>query len=252
MRTFAERSLGNSAWLIEFLHLAFVLATFLFFLLPGNLLIALHWKYFGGGPQFEKIYIATYLIILVFGLLILLDLRFRYAVISVCTRESTLIAFMISVFAVALYAIVAKHSSIAPFADTFFAALIVSIGYVCLPQRYLSISRLLLDIYFIVSIAIMFYDYKTKSTIVPSIAGGSYDRYRATAFFEGPLAAALLLGFYSLVVLITTPIRLNLRCAARLGLALLSFIALLTTGGRASFVACALLAVSYLAISLLI
>lgn len=240
------------AWFIEFLHLGFILAAFLYFLLPGTLLVALGWNYLGGGAEFEKIHIATYLVTITFGLLLFSDARFRNAVISLCCTESSLIGFGIAVGAVASYAIVAKHVSIAPFIDTFAAALVITIGFICLSQRYLRIFRTLLNVYFVLSIGIVFFEYYSKVNIINQDAYLHYhDFYRASALFEGPLTASSLLALYSLVILITTQISFSLLSGARLLLSFASFVGILTTGGRTSLVACAVIASVYLGLSLM-
>jgi len=247
-----RRRPAHIAWFIEFLQLGFVLAAFLYFLLSGNILVALGWNYLGGGPEFEKIHVATYFVIFVFSLMLIFDTRFRNAAISLCLTELTLIAFMISAAAVALFAIIAKQASIAPFIDTFVAAIVITIGCLSLSGRYLRAFRYLLDAYFIASIAIVFYEYYTKSKIIDPGAYTSYqDFYRVSALFEGPLSAATLLGLYSLVTLISTRICFTLRCVTRLFLSLASFSAILTTGGRTSLIATVVIGAGFLCVSVL-
>ena len=251
-RPIRRRSSIPVAWFIEFLHLGFILAAFLYFLLPGTLLVSLGWNYLGGGAEFEKIHIATYLVTIIFGLLLFSDARFRNAVISLCCTESSLISFGIVVGAVASYAIVAKHVSIAPFIDTFAAALAITIGFICLSQRYLRIFRALLNVYFVLSIVIVFFEYYSKVNIInPDAYLHYHDFYRASALFEGPLTASSLLALYSLVILITTQISFSLLSGGRLLLSFASFVGILTTGGRTSLVTCAVIAFVYLGLSLI-
>src|SRR5262249_25973222 len=155
-------------WVVELLRLGFIGSGFLFFLLPGNLLVAFKWQYLGGGPEFQKIHIATYGIVAAFGLLLLLDRRFRDAALAICFTDFNLIAFAVSVACTALFAIFAKGVSIAPFVDTFLAALVLTVGCLCLPGKYLRLFQYLLDGFFILSIAMVFYEFYTKSSILYS------------------------------------------------------------------------------------
>jgi hypothetical protein len=246
-----RRDSVHTAWLIEFLQLGFVLAAFLYFLLPGDILLAFGWNYLGGGAQFEKIHVATYLVIFIFALLLFADGRFRNAAISICCTELSFAGFGITISGVALYAIAEKHVSIAPFIDTFVAALVITIGFICLSGRFLRVFRYLLDVYFIASIAIMFIEYYRKADIFFPNALRYHDFYRASALFEGPLSAASLLALYSLVILISTRISLSLSCAMRLLLSFASFAAILTTGGRTSLVAGVVIGIGYFGISLI-
>lgn len=246
-----RRRPAHVAWVIEFMNFAFVLAAFLYFLLPGNLLLIMGWDYLGGGAEFEKIHVATYLVITAFSLLFIGDARFRNAALSLCYSELSLIAFGVSITAVASYAIIEKRVSIAPFVDTFVAAFVITIGCICLSRRYLLVLRYLINAYFIASIAIIIFEYYTKSSIVRPGIYATENFYRASALFEGPLSAATLLALYSLVVLISTRISFTLHCMTRLLIAFASFGAILTTGGRTALVACVAIAAGYMFISLL-
>lgn len=245
-----RRGSVSVAWFIELLQLSFVLSVLLYFLLPGNLLVVLGWAYLGGGAEYQKIHIATYFLILVFGLQFSVDTRFRNTVVSLCFTDFGLLGFGVAVFGVASYAIIAKNMSVAPFVDTFVAALIVAIGCICLSDRHLRNFKYLLNSYFIISIAIMFFEYFTKFNIIyPEATLRYHDFYRSSALFEGPLSAASLLALYSIIMLVSTPISMSLNCAMRLLLAFASFAAILTTGGRTSLVVCVAIAIGYIGIS---
>lgn len=241
---------ADLAWAVEFLRLAFILSGFLFFLLPGNLLAAFNWHYLGGGAEYQKIHIATYGTIFAFGLLFLLDDRFRNDVLTICLTDLNLIAFAVSVAATSLFAIAVKGVSTAPFVDTFLAAIVLTVGCLCLPERYLRLFRFLLDAFFMVSIAMVFFEFYTKSSILYSYGASDLGIFRATALFEGPLSAATLLGLYSLVILVSTPINFSFGCVTRLLFSFASFSAAFATGSRTALVAVLLIAVGYVVLSL--
>jgi hypothetical protein len=247
-----QRQPARIAWFIEFLNFGFVLAILLYFLLPGSALLLIGWDYLGGGPEFEKIHLATYLLVGLFSVLFVLDARFRNAAVSMCLSNMSLTTFVVSVAATAAYAILARKVSIAPFVDTFAAAIIVMIGCLCLPRRYLRVLKFFLDAYFVASVAILFFEYYTKSNILYSDHFSYYGNYfRTRALFEGPLTAASLLGIYSLVTLVSTRISFSLVCIIRLSLFCGSFIAIVTTGGRTSLVAAAVIIGGFVFISAL-
>lgn len=240
----------NGIWLIEALRLAFILSGFLVFLLPGNLLLAFNWNYLGGGAEYQKIHVATYLLIFSFGLMLIMDARFRDAALGLCFTDVNLLAFIATVAVTALYAIGVKGVSIAPFVDTFLAALVLTIGCLCLPQKYLRLFRHLLDAYFIVSITIVFFEYYTKSSVIYSYGLSDPGFFRSTGLFEGPLSAATLLGLYSLVVLISAPINFTLGCLTRLLISFASFAASFTTGSRTALAVAMVAGAGYVFIAL--
>ena len=137
------------SWLANPIRHLFTLATILFFVVSPDVFNLVGWHYAGGGGEYEKIHIATYLLVVTFVSLWLIDPRFRGDVTYLCGTDWTLISFGPAVGATAFNAVLVKHVSIAPFVDTFFAALLVTIGWLCLPSENLRRLRRLVDIYFI-------------------------------------------------------------------------------------------------------
>ena len=219
----------------------FTLATILFFILPRSVLNLIGWHYIGGGAEYQKVHIATYLLITTFICLWLIDPRFRGNVTHLCCTSWTLISFAFAVGTTASYAVLVKHVPITPFVDTFLAALLLTIGWICLPPKNLRLLRYLLDIYFVTSIAILVLEYGTKSWVIAPVSEGfAYvSQFRAHAFFEHSLSGAILLGVYSIVNLTSTPINFTRHCLVRLTLGFASLLAIFTTGGRTA------IAVSY-------
>ena len=228
------------------LRYMFAGATMLFFIISPGVMQIINWHYLGGGPEFEKIHIATYLLVVAFVGLWLTDRYFRRNVTELCRSDWILVAFTLSVGAVAFYAVLVKHLSIAPFVDTFLAAMLVAIGWICLPLNSLSNLRRLLDFYFAANIALLFLEYAMKSWL---ISPGYDGPFRAIGFFENPLSAATLLGVYAIANLVSTPIRLNRACVVRLTLGFASLLAIFTTGARTALAVSVLLLIAYMAVS---
>ena len=222
----------------------FAIATMLFFVLSPGMLKLISWHYLSGGAEYEKIHIATYLLVATFGWLWLTDPRFRGNVTGLCT-DWTLVAFALTIGAVAFYAVLFKKVSIAPFVDTFWAALLVTIGWICLAPR-LRLLRYMLDIYFVINIVLLFIEYATKSWL---IAPGYDGPFRAIAFFENPLSAATLLGVYAIANFTSTPIRFTRKSVTRLALGFASLLAIFTTGSRTALVVSVVILCVFAAIS---
>jgi hypothetical protein len=229
----------------------FTLATLLFFLLPPSVFELLGWHYLGGGAEYQKIHVATYLLVMTFTGLWLIDPRFRGNVTQLCATDWTLISFVFAIGATASYAVLVKHVSIAPFVDTFLAALLVTIGWICLPSEHLRRLRHLLDIYFIANIAILFLEYAAKSTLIGPDTTDDFEfgQFRAHALFENALSAANLLGVYAIANFLSTPVRLTRTSLIRLTLGFASLFAIFTTGGRTALVVTILILLGYLAFS---
>ncbi|HWV51997.1 VpsF family polysaccharide biosynthesis protein [Pseudorhodoplanes sp.] len=243
----------SAARLAGWLRTLIAFATVLFLWMPPSVFELLGWAYLGGGSEFQKIHFATYLLIGTTLALFLIDGLFRRNVLYLCLTDWRLIFFALTVAAVATYAILFKQLSIAPFVDTFLAALVVVVVWICLPYDSLRQLRTLLDVFFIVNIALLFFEYAAKILVIGNITPDSYEfgQFRGRAFFEGQLAAATMLGVYCIVNLISTPIRLTSASIFRIALVLASFVAIFTTGGRTAMVVSALVILLYFAISLL-
>jgi len=230
----------------ESLQYVFAVATMLFFIVSPGILHLINWHYVGSGPEFEKIHIATYLLITTFVCMWLTDPHFRGSVTALCCTDWTLISFASAIGAVAFYAVLVKHVSITPFVDTFFAALLVTIGWICLPPRGLIRLRYLLDLYFVTNIVLLFFEYGAKSWVIAPPYEGPF---RAVGFFENPLSAATLLGVYAIANLVATPTRFTRGCLVRLALGFASLLAIFTTGGRTALAVSVVILLLFVAIS---
>ena len=251
LTTSQRRQRHAVSWLANPIRHLFTLATIMFFVLPPGVLNLVGWHYAGGGAEYEKIHIATYLLVVTFASLWLIDPRFRKNVTHLCCSDWTLISFVFAFGATASYAVLVKHVSIAPFVDTFLAALLVTIGWICLPSANLRRLRRLVDIYFIASIAILFLEYAVKSTLIGSDTTDDFEfgQFRAHALFENALSAANLLGVYSIANFVSMPVKLTRTSLIRLTLGFASLFAIFTTGGRTALVVTILILLGYLAFS---
>lgn len=240
-----------AARLVRGLRYLLALATVLFLWMPPSVFALIDWGYLGGGAEYEKIHLATYLLLATTLALFALDSRFRGNLLYLCLTDWRLIFFALAIAATAAYAILFKQLSIAPFIDTFLAALVVVVVCICLPYDNLRQLRALLDIFFIVNIALLFLEYGAKTLVIGDLTPDSYEfgQFRARAFFEGQLSAATMLGVYCIANLVSTPIRLTRASVFRLSLVAASFAAIFTTGGRTALVVTALVICLYVVAS---
>lgn len=237
--------------LIRWLRRLLAFTTVLFLWMPPSVFDLVGWGYLGGGPEYEKIHLATYLLLATALALFLLDAHFRRNTLCLCLTDWRLIFFALAVGATAVYAILFKQLSIAPFVDTFLAAILIAVIWICLPYDNLRQLRFLLDIYFATNIALLFFEYAAKWLVIGDLTPDSWElgQFRSRALFENQLSAATMLGVYCLANLVSTPIRLAQANIARLLLAFAAFAAIFTTGGRAALVVTATLIALYFAIS---
>jgi hypothetical protein len=260
-RTLRSASEAREGWM---LYAVFMFVIALFLLLPGSLLVSAGWRYFGGGPGFEKIHPATYLLVAVFFWALIVNPSFRWRCIAY--SDSVFIAFALAVFLTVMFAIVASGASASNFIDTFVVALIIRTAIVAVPRRPVVQFRSFIDIYCIVTIVIVFAEYMLNRNLIPQTLSNApttlisiYDTstattntvFRSTGLFDHPLAAAGFLSLYAILNLVATPVRLSAACAGRLLLAALSFLAIFPTGGRAALVVSALVMFLFIAWSAL-
>ncbi len=237
--------------LIRWLRYLMAVTTVLFLWMPPSVFELVGWGYLGGGPEYEKIHLATYLLVATTLALFLVDARFRGNVLYLCLTDWRLIFFALAIGATAVYAIFFKQLSIAPFVDTFLAALLIVIVWICLQYDNLRQLRLLLDIYFVTNIALLFLEYLAKVLVIGSLTPDSWElgQFRARAFFENQLSAATMLGVYCIANLVSTKVALTPASMFRMLLALASFAAIFTTGGRTALVVTGLVICLYLLIT---
>jgi hypothetical protein len=236
---------------VRWLRFSLAFITVLFLWMPPSVFELVGWGYLGGGPEYEKIHLATYLLVAATLALFALDPHFRRNALYLCLTDWRLIFFALAIAATAAYAILFKQLSIAPFVDTFLAALVIVVVWICLPYDNLRQLRALLDVFFIVNIALLFLEYGAKTLAIGDLTPDSYEfgQFRARAFFEGQLSAATMLGVYCIANLVSTPIRLTRESIFRMSLALAAFAAIFTTGGRTATVVTALVICLYLVMS---
>ena len=135
----------------------FVIALFL--LLPGSLLASIGWSYFGGGPEFEKIHPATYLLVAVFSWALIVNRLFRWRCIAYSISDYAFIAFALAALSTVTFAIAVSGAPASNFIDTFVVALIIRIAIVAAPRKPMVQFRTFIDIYIIVTIVLVFAEY---------------------------------------------------------------------------------------------
>jgi hypothetical protein len=240
---------------------ALALSTLLYLVLTIHALLLVGWHYVGGGSAIEKIHPATYLLSVGLSFTFLVDSRFRQQVIAQFSSDPSLVFFVLSVAATALYTASFAGASIAPFVDTFGGAIMSVIVLAALPKRPFNFLRLLVDLFFVANILLIFWEFvvhkdffsqylltfiRTPEEYVvlgPQRDASNYGRM--SALFGHPLTAALMFGVYSIATLVSNRLRFSLQSISRLGLSGLSYLAIFPTGSRASMVAASVIIVLY-------
>src|ERR1700683_557841 len=226
---------------------------FFYLILPLPVLLILGWHYVGGGPVLENIHPATYLLFAAFCFSLAIDPQFRSLAVGRIATDSVLVAFVVAIAITASYCGFVQGASVAPFVDTFIAAIVAMIALSCLPIGPITFLRRSIDIFFIMNIAMIFWETITRTNYLsdylisvtdpleiakflgPQEAESTF--YRPSALFGHPLSAAMFLGVYLISNLISMPARLSRTAIARLILALLAYGAIFPTASRSSMVA---------------
>jgi hypothetical protein len=242
----------------------YLLATIimLYFVLSTPVLLLLGWDYSGGGPAFENIHPATYLLVAALCASLSIDRTFRWRVVGRIASDPSLVSFVLAVVITAAYANFIQGASAAPFVDTFFAAIMATIIVTCIAEKPLTFLRGMIDIFFVVNILVIFLEFISQRSFLPTYvlgAGGAQGMInvlgaqetaasfsRASAFFGHPLNAGTLLGVYCITNLVSMPVRLSVAGIGRLLLSLMSYVAIFPTGSRSSLVITTIVALLYL------
>jgi hypothetical protein len=243
-------------------QLALIGAIFLYLMLSPVMLLIFHWQYLGGGSGIQKIHPATYLICAAFLASFTIDGRFRATVFTRVIQDRPLVWFAVAVGATAGYSVIIRGASVAPFVDTFFAAIVTYVVLISVPVAPLKLLRFLIHVFFIVNIAAIMLEYVTKTSLLASYTadvvrtrevlvllgsqGGVASLTRPAGLFGHSLNAAALLGVYAIANLVSVPARLSMKAVGRLILALAAAAAIFPTGGRAALVALVLVVAIYL------
>jgi hypothetical protein len=233
--------------------LVLVAIIFLYFPLPPQALLVLGWHYIGGGSEIEKIHPATYLLFAAFSLSLVNDQQFRSRVVARVATDPALLAFISAVTVTAAYCCFVRGASASPFIDTFFVAIMTTIIVTCIPIESIAFLRRLIDVFFLLNIAMIFWESAAHTTFFPSYLIGisspseiptNMRELEAANFFARPcglfghpLNAALLLGVYCISTLAAMTARLSMGTIARLIMVILSYAAIFSTASRSSMVA---------------
>jgi hypothetical protein len=225
--------------------------------LSPQMLIAAGWHYVGGGPAFEKIHPATYLLCAALAASVYIDRTLAARIIARVTNDLSLMAFVAMIVTTAIYTSYASGASFAPFIDTLLMAVLVVIILSCVPQPSILFLRRFVDLFFVVNIILisvelvilhkdLFSQYVTGiirtpdeiAVLGPQRAGVGFGRM--SALFGHALNAALLFGVYSICNIVSTNVRFSIGALLRLSLGMASFVAIFPTGGRSSLVVTAI------------
>jgi hypothetical protein len=244
-RTRSYRNQSSAGYLILHIAAAWVISLYLF--LSPETLSMIGWHYLGEGLEVEKIHPATYLLVLLFVVIMTVDAQFRSNALRQLS-EFSLWFFTLSCFAAALYATVDKGVSIAPFVDTFLSAILVTIITVGMRRTPLIHLRVLLDIGIAANVLLLIIGYLTQRESVLGIPTGEFSDDLGTRWagmLGLPLSAAQILCAYPLIVLMTTPNHITKGSIVRLCLAVSTIFVSLLTGGRTSIIVMAGLLLIY-------
>ena len=260
---FSKAEPKASTVLVPLLPYALVFSVMPYLLLSGQTLLVFRWHYVGGGSAIEKIHPATYLLFLALSISLILHSQFRRLFFHRISSDLPLVFFVAAVIWTAAYTIILGGASVAPFVDTFLAAILTTIVLTCVPYPALLLLRRIVDLFFVLNIFMIFAEMVLHTDfIAPYVAGvirtpeemavlggqmesGFYGRL--AALFGHPLNAAMLFGIYSIATLASMPMRLSIGALIRLGLSILSYLAIFPTESRASMVATTIILALYLA-----
>jgi hypothetical protein len=239
-----------------------IIIIMLYPVLSTPVLLLLDWHYIGGGGELEKIHPATYMLLVGICISLLIDSRFRWRILTHVASDLSLLLFLASVVITTFYCYVAKGASISPFVDTFIGAIVVSVILNGISRQPLVFLRRLVDVFFIGNALLIFWEIVAQQNILadflisnghiremidvfgPQQAAGGFSR--ASALFNHPLDAAMLLGVYCISNLVSTPVHFSFATIKRLLLSLLSYVAIFPTGGRTSIVVTTLIVLLYM------
>ena len=251
--TFGKMKVRRPLTLTALLSYLQVITVFLYLPLSTQILLLLRWHYVGGGSGVEKLHPATYLLFVILSVSLFADQRFRHLAIGLIASDLSLAWFAGTIVLTALYTYLMAGASLSPFVDTFLAAIVTAIIIIAMPRRSLSLLGWLVDIFFIVNIVMIFSEVilqadfmsqyfraviRTPEELVvlgPQGRGTEYGRLAGV--FGHPLNAALLLGIYSISILVSTPMQFSVKSVWRVTLAFAAYLAIFPTGSRSSMIA---------------
>ena len=260
---FSKAEPKASTIFVPLLPYALVFSIVPYLLSSGQTLLVFRWHYVGGGSAIEKIHPATYLLFLALSISLILNSQFRRLFFYRISSDLPLVFFVAAVILTAAYTIILGGASVAPFVDTFLAAILTTIVLTCVPYPPLLLLRRIVDLFFVLNIFVIFAEMVLHTDfIAPYVAGvirtpeemavlggqmesGFYGRF--AALFGHPLNAAMLFGIYSIATLASMPMRISTGALVRLGLSILSYLAIFPTESRASMVATTVILALYLA-----
>lgn len=226
------RGAGDLALYLHFLA-AWIISLYL--ALSPVTLTLIGWHYLEGGSEIEKIHPATYLLVVLFAAMIIADVRFRRSALQQLF-DSSLLFFIVTCLATSLYATVEKGTSIAPFIDTFFSAILVAVTVNGMRRSALLHLRIILDAGIAANVLLMIVGYLTQQASFFGLPTGQFiddfGAVRLAGMLGVPLSAAQILCAYPLIVFTAMPNHTTKSAITRMALAVLVIFTSLLTGGR--------------------
>jgi hypothetical protein len=230
-----SNQIGRSTDFGGLLHFLAAWTIFLYLALSPVTLTLVGWHYLGGGSEVENVHPATYLLVLLFPAMVIIDARFRMSVFQQLSNVP-LQFFIVTCLAASLYATIEKGVSIAPFVDTFLSTILVAIIVIGMRRSALLHLRIIFDLGIAANVILMIIGYVTQQGSIFGVPTGqfvdSFGSIRLAGMLGLPLSAAQILCAYPLIVLTATPSQLTKIAIARMGLAVLVIFTSLLTGGR--------------------
>jgi hypothetical protein len=262
VEAFSKPEPRYSTILVPLLPYALVVAVMPYLFFSTQTLLVLRWHYVGGGSAVEKIHPGTYLLVLTLAASVVLYPEFRRLFVRRISTDLSIGLFFGAVIFTAAYTVSFGDASVAPFIDTFVAAILTTVVLTCIPTPPLIFLRRVVDLFFALNIVLIFAETALHTDfIAPYMAGvvrtpeemavlggqmqgGFFGRL--SALFGHPLNAAMLFGIYSIASLVSIPMRFSTAALFRLALSILSYLAIFPTESRSSMVVTTVILAFYL------
>ena len=120
----------------------------LYLVLPGLTLLILGWHYVGGGTAIQKLHPASYLLLVGLSLWLVFDHQFRRLFVHRFASDPSLALFVAAVLLTTIYSYFSSDTPIAPFVDTFGAAIVCAVVLTCISSQQIKLIRRLVDVIF--------------------------------------------------------------------------------------------------------
>lgn len=213
------------------------------FMISPMALAALGWNYDApGGAGPTRFHPSSYLLLMLFGLLLLRDGNPLVSLWNTFGRDARFALFLFAWGVLLFHAVRHQQLPAAAPVDTFLVPLIAVLIFLRLGDAMRHRMEGALHAIFLMNTLLGLAEFLTGFRLTPYVAGGVLiaDDWRSTAFLGHPLTNALMTGCYTMMLLLGGGPRLKGRW--RLGMIVLQFAGMIAFGGRASLVLLVLVA----------